>query len=303
MIYKEKENRLYYDGELVRYFEDIVSSDYYLKWPSQNGTVDVYAERNASGALTGVNPFDQQEFSDRTSSLQTAICELEISNTIDGYTGDVENMVKERIAEAYEVYRQYGLTYDRESDRLYYNEELVGYFEDRRISHFFGPFEDSTIKIYAIRDKDGVLTGLDVDLNNDDNPIEKITWEEITEDGVDEELLLRNLDTEVLTQVATELQTLVDEAIAEERENPMILIAEGWARVLEYDRFKKVLEIGAPAMKPLYFILYKSPNRGEYEYLCSYALYKLSDFDFEWSTTDEFMEKFNEQILEERQSQ
>lgn len=168
LAYNEKENRLYYNGELVRYFEDIVSANYYLKWPRQNGTVDVYAERNASGELTGVNPFSQQEFSARTSSLQTAICELEISNTIDGYTGDLENMVKERIAEAYEVYRQYGLTYDRESDRLYYNEELVGYFEDRRISHFFGPFEDSTIEIYAIRDRDGVLTGLDVDFNNDD---------------------------------------------------------------------------------------------------------------------------------------
>lgn len=47
LIYNEKENRLYYDGELVRYFEDIVSSDYYLKWPNQNGTVDVGAERSA----------------------------------------------------------------------------------------------------------------------------------------------------------------------------------------------------------------------------------------------------------------
>lgn len=163
LIYNEQENRLYYNGELVRYFEDIVSANYYLKWPSQNGTVDVYAERNASGELTGVNPFSQQEFSDRTPSLKTAICELEISNTIDGYTGDVEKMVKERIAEAYEVYRQYGLTYDRESDRLYYNGELVGYFEDKQINHFFGPFEDSPIKIAAVRDENGILSGLDVD--------------------------------------------------------------------------------------------------------------------------------------------
>ena len=58
---------------------------------------------------------------------------------------------------------------------------------------------------------------------NDDNPIKKITGEEITEDGVDEELLLRKIDTEVLTQVATELQTLVEEALAEERDNPLIL--------------------------------------------------------------------------------
>lgn len=171
LIYYEKEDRLYYNGKLVRYFEDIVSSDYFLKWPNQDGTVDVYAQRDESGRLTGVNSFGQQEFSRRTPSMKTTTGELEISNTINGYTDDVEKMVKERIAEAYAPYQQYGLIYDMEKDRLYYNGELVGYFEDRELNHSFGPFEDSIINIYAIRNKDGVLTGLDVDFNNDDNPI------------------------------------------------------------------------------------------------------------------------------------
>ncbi len=137
--------------------------------------------------------------------------------------------------------------------------------------------------------------------SNGNNQIKEITWEEITEDGVNEELLFNNVDKEVLFKVSTELQTLVDEAEKEERENPEILITKGWARVLEYDRFKEVLDIGTQAMKPLYLIIYKSPNRGEYEYLCAYALYKISGYDFFWATTDEFIEKFNKQILEERE--
>lgn len=133
--------------------------------------------------------------------------------------------------------------------------------------------------------------------NNDKVEAKDITWEEITANGVNEELLIKNVDKDILTEVSTELQALVAEAYEEERENPEILITEGWARVFNYERFKKVIDIGKPAMKPLYLIIYKSPNRGEYEYLCAYALYKISGYDFEWATTDEFMIKFNEYVV------
>ena len=134
--------------------------------------------------------------------------------------------------------------------------------------------------------------------NNEQN---KVAWEEITENGVNEELLLQNIDVDILNQIGRELQTLVDEAYAEERANPEIIVTEGWARILEYDRFKKVVAIGTPAMKPLYLIIYKSPNRGVYEYLCAYALYQISGYDFFWATTDEFVEKFNETVLKENE--
>ncbi len=128
-----------------------------------------------------------------------------------------------------------------------------------------------------------------------------VTWEEITADGVNEELLLKNVDEELLTEIAAELQTLIEEAKEEERKNPEIVITEGWARVWEYERYKKVLHIGSPAMKPLYLILYKSPNAGEYEYLCARILYELSGFDFEWTNSRDFLEGFNQKIIESRQ--
>ena len=138
-------------------------------------------------------------------------------------------------------------------------------------------------------------------INNTDFPVTpKITWDEITKNGVNEELLLQNIDIDVLNEIGCELQTLVNEAYEEERANPEIIFTEGWARILEYDRFKKVVDIGVPAMKPLYLIIYKSQNRGIYEYLCAYALYKISGYDFFWSTTDEFMEKFNKQVLKDK---
>lgn len=127
---------------------------------------------------------------------------------------------------------------------------------------------------------------------------QQITWPEITTDGVNEELLLQNIDQDLLEQIAYELQTLVAEAAEEERQDPEIVIREGWTRVWQYERYQKVLNIGTPAMKPLYLIIYKSSYAGEYEYLCANILYELSDFDFEWTNSKEFLEKFNQVILE-----
>lgn len=132
-------------------------------------------------------------------------------------------------------------------------------------------------------------------------------WTEITEDGVNEELFWGNLDIEVLEAVAAELQALVKEEVEEERANPEIVLTEGWIRVFKSQHYEKVLNMGESAMKPLYWIIYKSPNAGTYEYICAAALYELSGYNFAnedgsltWSNSKEFLERFNEQILMER---
>ena len=164
LFYDMEADRLYYHNELVRYFEDVVSENRYKKWPNRDGTVDVHAVRGSSGELVGMEPFGEQAFLDRTAYLQTAVCELQITESIDGYTSGIEEQVKDSIQDAYAIYLQYGLTYGREQDRLYYEGELVGYFEDKSMGYSFGPYDDSAITIYAVRDDKGNLTGLDVKL-------------------------------------------------------------------------------------------------------------------------------------------
>lgn len=134
-----------------------------------------------------------------------------------------------------------------------------------------------------------------------------LSWLEITEDGVNEELFWENLDKEVLEAVATELQALVEEEVEAEQANPEILITEGWTRVFDSQQYNKVLNMGESAMKPLYWIIYKSPNAGMYEYICATALYELSGCDFTnedgsltWTNSKEFLDRFNEKILSDR---
>ena len=133
------------------------------------------------------------------------------------------------------------------------------------------------------------------------------SWLEITEDGVDEELFWENLDAEILEAIATELQALVEEEAEAERANPEILITEGWTRIFVSQQYNKVLNMGESAMKPLYWMIYKSPNVGMYEYICANALYELSGYDFTnedgsltWNNSKEFLDRFNEKILNDR---
>ena len=143
-------------------------------------------------------------------------------------------------------------------------------------------------------------------VNNDEiieetDATKEIDWKEITADGIDEELLSDNIDVEILETIAAELQALVTEETEDERENPEIVITEGWTRVFKSDRYKKVLDLGTSAMKPLYFILCQSSAAGQYEYICAQALYELSGYDFEWSNAENFIKGFNEQVIKEKQ--
>ena len=60
-------------------------------------------------------------------------------------------------------------------------------------------------------------------------------------------------------------------------------------------------------MMPLYWIIYKSSNSGQYEYICATALYELSGYDFsnsdgtlKWSTSEELLKLFNDEVLNEK---
>lgn len=136
---------------------------------------------------------------------------------------------------------------------------------------------------------------------------DEIEWNEITEEGVNEELFLENLDTELLVKIAGNIQALIEEEVSDEQANPQIVLAEGWTRIFKKEKYAEVINIGKPAMKPLYWILYKSENKGQYEYICAKALQEISgigaaagDGTMEWSTSDEYLELFTKEILRQR---
>ena len=150
-------------------------------------------------------------------------------------------------------------------------------------------------------------------VNNDKNK-ENIEWDEITEEGINEELLFQNVNTIDLEKIAALLQSLSAEIAQKEKEDINFYLSAGWYKyTLDSQQFNEVINMGNDAIKPLYLIIYKSPNQGSYEYICAMALSKLvsamalsklvnfDDITDSWSTSKEFLEKFNQKVISNRE--
>lgn len=133
-----------------------------------------------------------------------------------------------------------------------------------------------------------------------------VDWSDITVSGLDENAFIQKLDTELLQDVAAKLQSLVDEELAEEDENPGIILSEGFVRVFKKELYLEVIDMGDKAEMPLYYILYKSPNNEMYEYICAVALSELTGLDFmnesgdyyDWASGKEYLELFNAYMID-----
>lgn len=221
--YNKSTDQLFYNGELVRYFEDYYpvggkEEDTYsgIDYLNENGTIDVHGIRDLSkltrntdgttdpgGKLTGVERYSQAEFDARdieemknppmeatsgdepsttdNSSMaeETAQSKGPASAAISSEGGTI---TPEELAELYEVYGPFGLTYDMEQDSLYYNGKRVRQFIDILTSNgeslTSGKFKGSMrqinspdgkgeVDVYTVRDYkktdtngNGTLTGV-----------------------------------------------------------------------------------------------------------------------------------------------
>lgn len=134
---------------------------------------------------------------------------------------------------------------------------------------------------------------------------QNITWDEITKDGVDEQKLLNNINTDVLEEISSLFQNLDKEIAEKESISPEYVLRGDWVKeVIESKQYKKVISMGNKAMKPLYWIIYKSHSSGRYEYICALALEELSNLNFDedgdgvkWATSKEFLEEFNKKVV------
>lgn len=129
-----------------------------------------------------------------------------------------------------------------------------------------------------------------------------INWDEITTEGVDEQKLIENINKADLEKIATLLQGLSHE-IGEKQKEPEFYFSGQWySYMLESKQFNEVLNMENDALKPLYLIVYKSPNQYLYEYICCMAIQKITNYEVgNWSTSKDFLEKFNKYICDNRE--
>lgn len=137
---------------------------------------------------------------------------------------------------------------------------------------------------------------------------EDVVWDEVTENGVDEELLLKNIDEKTLTFVAQQFQDICKKIGEKEKKDKFYWLKGEWYHdVMDSKQYHNVILLGNKAMKPLFLIIYKSPIAGLYEWICSKALTEISGFDFSnenngagWGNSKEFLEMFIDRVLEQK---
>ncbi len=193
LTYNKSTDQLFYNGELVRYFEDYypvgddgrAGKDYL----NENGTIDVHGVRDLSqlthnsdgsfdpsGKLIGVEPYSQADFDARD------IEELKNPPMQTTAIEDGPKLTPDELAKLYSIYEPFGVTYDKKQDCFYYNGKLVRQFIDVLASNgesfsggkFKGAMRqmgnpDGEIKIEAVRDYTkpdangyGALIGIEV---------------------------------------------------------------------------------------------------------------------------------------------
>ena len=124
-------------------------------------------------------------------------------------------------------------------------------------------------------------------------------WEEISSEGVDEELLLKNMDSKSLEKVNKELDLVLENRTDE------ALLSSGISDITNDENYKQIIAMGKYAEKPLYYLIYKSKDAGLKEYICAYALSEISGYNFsnsdgslKWSNAKEFLDLFNQKVTE-----
>ncbi|MBL7575794.1 hypothetical protein SAMN00017477_1533 [Peptoniphilus asaccharolyticus DSM 20463] len=137
---------------------------------------------------------------------------------------------------------------------------------------------------------------------------EEVVWIEVNKNGVNEDLLIKNIDEETLTYIAQQLQDVCKEIDEKgQKDKNYWLTGQWYDDVMSSKQYNNVISLGKKAMKPLFLIIYKSEKAGMYEWVCSKALTEISGFDFSgendgagWRNSKEFLEMFIAKIIEQR---
>lgn len=144
VTYDATVDRLYYEGQLIRCFDDEYpigdAGTAGISHFTAEGVIDVHTVRelsqlvrnadgsyDPSGVLVGVKPYSQAEFEARRLDTQR----YDGSTTAINATAYESTPISpDELAKEYSVYEPFGITYDMQNDLLYYRGKLIYYFLD-----------------------------------------------------------------------------------------------------------------------------------------------------------------------------
>ena len=124
MTYNIEKDRFFYNGQIVRYFKDQVSTEQTNSFFFDDGIVDVEPIRNADGSLTGLKQSSQADFKDRTEKQEEINAEFESAGiTLD--SGSFEGGDQNYCDDSLYAYAAFGVSYDKATLKWMYEGKAI----------------------------------------------------------------------------------------------------------------------------------------------------------------------------------
>lgn len=159
MTYNKEKDRFLYNGEVVRYFKDQISTENTNSFFFDDGVVDVEPIRNTNGTLTGLKQSLNADFKAQTEKQEKIKAEFEASDII-GDSGSFEEGELNYHDESLDDYTAFGISYDKTIDKWMYDGKVIHILYDADYNTYYDNGISDGISLKVVRDKKGNIEKL-----------------------------------------------------------------------------------------------------------------------------------------------
>lgn len=159
MTYDKEKARFFYNGQIVRYFKDVVSEENTNSFFFDDGVVDVEPIKDASGNLTGVKQSSDADFKARSEKQDEIKAEFDAVG-ITGNNGSFELGDPNYHDDSLDSYTAFGISYDKTSDNWMYEGKVVHILYDADHNTYCNTGASNGVNLKVIRDKNGNIEKL-----------------------------------------------------------------------------------------------------------------------------------------------
>lgn len=155
LIYDEQNGYYTYDGKIVRHFNDPANGAGFTNFYS--GTVDLEAERDAAGSLTGIRECSKELYDLHTQKQNHLSGSPAAGSTDTVQTGSARSARSVWLID----YEACGITYDVRKHGFYYGGQRVKTLIDGAVNRVYWTDEEDGISLAVRRTETGEITGLE----------------------------------------------------------------------------------------------------------------------------------------------
>lgn len=159
MTYDKEKDRFFYNGQMVRYFKDQVSTENTNAFFFEDGVVDVEPIRDTNGTLTGLKQSSDADFKARTEKQEEIKAEFDAAG-ITGNSGSVELGDPNYRDDSLNAYTAFGVSYDQTAQKWMYEGKIIHILYDADHNTYCDKSASNGISLKVIRDKSGNIEKL-----------------------------------------------------------------------------------------------------------------------------------------------